>query len=56
MNDYEDEIHKRVNRKIEHLKKLHLYSEYMEEPLYRQELRAEVLRDILLEQGELRNG
>lgn len=49
------EVQKRINAKIAHLKKLGMYDKYMDEYSYRQELVDETLRDIRLEQRELRN-
>lgn len=49
------QIQKRINAKIAHLKKLGMYDKYMDEYVYRQALAEEMMRDIMLEQRELRN-
>lgn len=54
VSDVDIEVQDRLNQKIHKLKRLGLYEEYMSSQLYQNEMKAEILRDIMLEMKELR--
>lgn len=54
LSDVDIEVQDRLNQKIHKLKRLGLYEEYMSSQLYQNEMKAEILRDIMLEMKELR--
>ena len=54
MSDLDIEAQERLAEKIDHLKELGMYKDYMDTQIYREQLKEEFLRDIALEQGELR--
>ena len=53
MSDLDIEAQERLAEKIDHLKELGMYKDYMDTQIYREQLKEEFLRDIALEQGEL---
>lgn len=54
LSDVDVEVQERLNQKLQKLKQLGLYEEYMSSQLYQNEMKEEILRDIMLEMGELR--
>lgn len=54
LSDIDVEVQERLNQKIQKLKQLGLYEDYMLSQLYQNEMKEEILRDIMLEMGELR--
>lgn len=54
VSDVDIEVQDRLNQKIHKLKRLGLYEEYMSSQLYQNEMKEEILRDIMLEMKELR--
>ena len=54
LSDIDVEVQERLNQKIQKLKRLGLYEDYMLSQLYQNEMKEEILRDIMLEMGELR--
>lgn len=54
LSDVDVEVQERLNQKIQKLKRLGLYEDYMLSQLYQNEMKEEILRDIMLEMGELR--
>ena len=54
MSDLDIEAQERLAEKIDHLKELGMYKDYMDTQIYREQPKEEFLRDIALEQGELR--
>ena len=54
MSDLDIEAQERLAEKIDRLKALGIYEDYMETQIYREQLKEEILRDIAFEQGELR--
>lgn len=54
LSDVDIEVQDRLDQKIHKLKRLGLYEEYMSSQLYQNEMKAEILRDIMLEMKELR--
>ena len=54
VSDIDVEVQERLNQKIQKLKRLGLYEDYMLSQLYQNEMKEEILRDIMLEMGELR--
>ena len=54
VSDVDVEVQERLNQKIQKLKRLGLYEDYMLSQLYQNEMKEEILRDIMLEMGELR--
>ena len=54
MSDLDIEAQERLAEKIDHLKELGMYKDYMLSQLYQNEMKEEILRDIMLEMGELR--
>lgn len=54
MSDLDIEAQERLAEKIDRLKELGMYKDYMDAQIYREQLKEEILRDIALEQGELR--
>ena len=54
LSDVDVEAQERLNQKIQKLKRLGLYEDYMLSQLYQNEMKEEILRDIMLEMGELR--
>ena len=53
-SDVDVEVQERLNQKLQKLKRLGLYEDYMLSQLYQNEMKEEILRDIMLEMGELR--
>lgn len=54
LSDIDVEVQERLNQKLQKLKRLGLYEDYMLSQLYQNEMKEEILRDIMLEMGELR--
>lgn len=54
LSDVDVEVQERLNQKLQKLKRLGLYEDYMLSQLYQNEMKEEILRDIMLEMGELR--
>ena len=54
MSDLDIAAQERLAETIDHLKELGMYKDYMDTQIYREQLKEEFLRDIALEQGELR--
>ena len=54
LSNVDVEVQERLNQKIQKLKRLGLYEDYMLSQLYQNEMKEEILRDIMLEMGELR--
>ena len=54
LSDVDVEVQERLNQKLQKLKRLGLYEEYMSSQLYQNEMKEEILRDIMLEMKELR--
>ena len=54
LSDVDVEVQERLNQKLQKLKRLGLYEDYMLSQLYQNEMKEEILRDIMLETGELR--
>ena len=54
LSDIDVEVQERLDQKIQKLKRLGLYEDYMLSQLYQNEMKEEILRDIMLEMGELR--
>ena len=54
LSDIDVEVQERLDLKLQKLKRLGLYEEYMLSQLYQNEMKEEILRDIMLEMGELR--
>ena len=54
LSDVDVEVQERLDQKIQKLKRLGLYEDYMLSQLYQNEMKEEILRDIMLEMGELR--
>ena len=54
MSDLDIEAQERLAEKIDHLKELGMYKDYMDTQIYREQVKEEILRDIALEQGALR--
>ena len=54
LSDIDVEVQERLNQKLQTLKRLGLYEDYMLSQLYQNEMKEEILRDIMLEMGELR--
>lgn len=54
MSDLDIEAQERLAEKIDYLKELGMYKDYMDTQIYQEQLKEEILRDIALEQGELR--
>ena len=54
LSDIDVEVQERLDLKIQKLKRLGLYEDYMLSQLYQNEMKEEILRDIMLEMGELR--
>ena len=54
LSDIDVEVQERLNQKIQKLKRLGLYEDYMLSQLYQNEMKEEILRDIMLEMWELR--
>ena len=54
LSDVDVEVQERLNQKLQTLKRLGLYEDYMLSQLYQNEMKEEILRDIMLEMGELR--
>ena len=55
LSDIDVEVQERLNQKLQKLKRLGLYEDYMLSQLYQNEMKEEILRDIMLEMGELRS-
>ena len=54
LSDIDVEVQERLDLKLQKLKRLGLYEDYMLSQLYQNEIKEEILRDIMLEMGELR--
>lgn len=54
LSDIDVEVQERLDLKLQKLKRLGLYEDYMLSQLYQNEVKEEILRDIMLEMGELR--
>lgn len=54
LSDVDVEVQERLDQKLQKLKRLGLYEDYMLSQLYQNEMKEEILRDIMLEMGELR--
>ena len=54
LSDIDVEVQERLDQKLQKLKRLGLYEDYMLSRLYQNEMKEEILRDIMLEMGELR--
>ena len=54
VSDIDVEVQERLNQKLQKLKRLGLYEDYMLSQLYQNEMKEEILRDIMLEMGGLR--
>lgn len=54
LSDIDVEVQERLDQKLQKLKRLGLYEDYMLSQLYQNEMKEEILRDIMLEMGELR--
>ena len=54
LSDIDVEVQERLDQKLQKLKWLGLYEDYMLSQLYQNEMKEEILRDIMLEMGELR--
>ena len=54
LSDVDVEVQERLDLKLQKLKRLGLYEDYMLSQLYQNEMKEEILRDIMLEMGELR--
>ncbi len=54
VSDVDVEVQERLDQKLQKLKRLGLYEDYMLSQLYQNEMKEEILRDIMLEMGELR--
>ena len=54
LSDVDVEVQERLNQKLQKLKRLGLYEDYMLSQLYQNKMKEEILRDIMLEMGELR--
>ena len=54
LSDIDVEVQERLDQKIQKLERLGLYEDYMLSQLYQNEMKEEILRDIMLEMGELR--
>lgn len=54
LSDIDVEVQERLDLKLQKLKRLGLYEDYMLSQLYQNEMKEEILRDIMLEMGELR--
>ena len=54
LSDIDVEVQERLDQKLQKLKRLGLYEDYMLSQLYQNEMKEEILRDIKLEMGELR--
>ena len=54
LSDVDGEVQERLDLKLQKLKRLGLYEDYMLSQLYQNEMKEEILRDIMLEMGELR--
>ena len=53
LSDIDVEVQERLDLKLQKLKRLGLYEDYMLSQLYQNEMKEEILRDIMLEMGEL---
>ena len=54
LSDIDVEVQERLDLKLQKLKRLGLYEDYMLSQLYQNEMKEEILRDIMLEMGEVR--
>ena len=54
LSDIDVEVQERLDLKLQKLKRLGLYEDYMLSQLYQNEMKEEILRDIMLEMGEIR--